>query len=88
MVDIPSIGRVSELRSFSVTCDVLLRSVVPKSCVWESVRLKTGRGVMWSMILDKVMNWSAAYVMLKERESVPVQNYEVFTLQRAGKEVK
>jgi hypothetical protein len=50
--------------------------------------LKTGRGVMWSVILVKVMNWSAADVMLKERESVLVQNCELFTLQRAGNKVQ
>ena len=57
-------------------------------CVWEPVRLKTGRGVMWSMIFVKVMNWSTADVVLKERESVLVQNCEVFTLQRAGNNVQ
>jgi hypothetical protein len=46
VVDISSICRVSELRSSSVTYADLFRSVVPKSCVWEPVRLKTGRGVV------------------------------------------
>jgi len=73
--------------SSSITYDVLFRSVAYKSCVWEPVRLKTGRGVMWPMIF-KVMNWSTAYVMLKERESVLLQNCEVFTLQRAGNNVQ
>jgi hypothetical protein len=40
------------------------------------------------MMLDKVMNWSTADVMLKEGESVSGQNCEVFTLQRAGNEIK
>jgi hypothetical protein len=81
VVDVPSVRGVPELRSSIVTCDVLFRSVVPQSCVWVPVRLKTGRGVIRSMILVKVMNWSAGDVMLKERESVLVQNCEVFTLQ-------
>jgi hypothetical protein len=81
VVDVPSVGGVPELRSSIVTCGILFRSVVSKSCVWESVRLKTGRGVIWSMILVKVMNWSVGDVMLKERESTLVQNCELFTLQ-------
>jgi len=87
VVDVPSVRGVPDLRSSRITCDVLFRSVESKICVWEHVRLKSGRGVMWSMIF-KVMNWSAADVMLKQRESVLVQNCEVFTLQRAGNNVQ
>jgi len=86
MVDVSSVHGVPDLMSSSITCDVLFRSVESNSCVGEPVRLKTGRGVMWSMIF-KVMNWSTADVMLKERESVLVRNCELFTLQRAGNNV-
>jgi len=88
MVDIPSVCRVPALTSSTVTHTILFRSVVTKNCVWKPVRLKTECVVMWATIFGEVMSWSAGGALMKERESVPTLDCEVFTLQRAGADVK
>jgi protein-S-isoprenylcysteine O-methyltransferase Ste14 len=72
VVDIPSVCRVSHLTSCILMGTILFWSVVTKSCVWKPVRLKTGRIVMWSLIFGKVMKWSTAGAVRKERESISV----------------